>query len=37
MMQDSVYEEMKQSDISVINRFPKELGSTQQLEARQDV
>lgn len=37
MMQDSVYEEMKPGDISVINRFLKELGSTQQLEERQDV
>ena len=32
MMQDSVYDEMESGDLPVINRFLKELGSTQQLE-----
>jgi len=32
MMQDSVYDEMEPGDLPLINRFLKELGSTQQLE-----
>lgn len=32
MMQDSVYDEMEPGDLPVVNRFLKELGSTQQLE-----
>jgi len=32
IMQDSVYDEMEPGDLPVVNRFLKELGSTQQLE-----
>jgi hypothetical protein len=32
IMQDSVYDEMDPGDLPVVNRFLKELGSTQQLE-----
>ncbi len=32
IMQDSVYDEMEPGDLAVVNRFLKELGSTQQLE-----